>query len=42
MGLRGTGPVMVVVMRGAVLLILGRLVKAAERDRSLRTAPATA
>jgi hypothetical protein len=31
-GLRGTGPVMVVVLRGAVRLILGRLVKAAERN----------
>jgi hypothetical protein len=31
-GLRGTGPVMLVVLRGAVQLILGRLVQAAERD----------
>ncbi len=31
-GLRGTGPVMVVFLRGAVQLILGRLVKAAERE----------
>lgn len=30
--LRGTGPVMLVAMRGAVQLILGRLVTAAERD----------
>ena len=31
-GLRGTGPVMLVFLRGAVQLILGRLVKAAERE----------
>jgi hypothetical protein len=30
--LRGTGPVMLVFLRGAVQLILGRLVKAAERE----------
>ena len=31
-GLRGTGPVMLVFLRGAIQLILGRLVKAAERE----------
>jgi len=31
-GLSGTGPVMLVFLRGAVQLILGRLVKAAERE----------
>lgn len=31
-GLRGTGPVMLFVMRGAIKLILGRLVTAAEHD----------
>lgn len=33
-GLRGTGPLMLVILRGAVQLILGRLVKAAEGDWS--------